>query len=1082
VLTGSAHTAPKFIDKTLHPDFEPADALRMLQVKHTIDFGSKRSGGRAAKPTDNFYPQFFLDFLSIVGKPGRPISRRDGALFDNVTVTFQRWGAPYGAKHVSGISFDLTGRTFRIAKAATREVWFIVMHPVSAEMELPRSAADGRRREGRAGGASGMPVSLARQLSSYITSVFEAGELLGEGVESCWRPGSPHSQCMTSAKWAVFQGMFMDGWAAWAATHGAASFWRQHTPAFHAYDYGANIGIEVSPRLYDLPRERHDPASDDSDRDEDEGDGESGGEDDGGISRGVGGLFVGEGGGGGSPDPQSRAPGEGHGTDHDEMIRENDGLRKLTEELQARFDLGSIGAVSYALAVCINSDTDGGAAGAGSTTRCLLVDRNKMAREFPHSRDWDFYPQAFHPVYGNVSSSTPPGFLASLTAAMRGNMSARNEGAEVLSFGYFQGYTNIKRSVRHSPNDLLATKGYATGALTVPTAEASGHHLTRDKRERLLRIVRGQVTPEDPAASKPFARERRQIEVALEQEEVAYRLEQVVSLDVGRMTAEERTFGAVLQPIFQLMRFFLVEHDSYVHIFRSLPLTVFPRVMMAYARVFELALDEMERRYVQGGERGLDLPHSEAVAVVDRLGGYCFSGFWRHLPKTVLRPLGTVASLRSGAWPYVDPTMLDFGAGVGSGASIDVRRWPRSAANERLVLLHTAQLRFHYNERIASSRESNVWFAILGEAAFRSQSAVADFVVELLRELWVPQTKSFVAQQLRRRLHEADRTEAAMPMTSAQMAACEAAIEAWDEAVDAFTWKAFERLSAGLAAGGDRMAVATSKSRARHDFAREMLVAAGGDRGRDAVASKSATWPAKLQSALQHARRSGIDPLEWAGVVTSSLLAAGVEWAPDSIRGRITSRRAVRLQGTVGAEAMTTAPLGSRLRAVQEAEIKHEEAKRERALRARPARIDLGCDFPFTNIPGVVRAGFDDLKRIFSKGGGDVRVLDHYQLAMDCLAAHIDDPPCHLMLLLALTVSASSVTPKVDPASNEFVTGPTKDQGHLAVALVTRMMWHLYPESFPWSGKKGGGALSVPEMTKKIGKSICPLLSRGRGF
>jgi hypothetical protein len=89
---------------------------------------------------------------------------------------------------------------------------------------------------------------------------------------------------------------------------------------------------------------------------------------------------------------------------------------------------------------------------------------------------------------------------------------------------------------------------------------------------------------EDPAASKPIARERRQIE----QEEVAYRLEQVISLSVGRMTAEERTFGAVLQPIFQLMRFFLVEHNLYVHIFRSLPLTVFPRVIMAYARVFEL--------------------------------------------------------------------------------------------------------------------------------------------------------------------------------------------------------------------------------------------------------------------------------------------------------------------------------------------------------------------------------------------------------------------------------------------------------------------------------------------------------------
>ncbi|KAL3290659.1 hypothetical protein RB213_003213 [Colletotrichum asianum] len=223
----------------------------MMQEKHTIDFRSRRAGCTQARPSDGFFPQFYLDFFSVVGKPGRLISRHGGLIFDNITVSFQRWSALYGAKHVSGIPFDVTGRTFRIAQASTRETWFIVMHP--------------------AGEKSGMPMPLACELASYITGVFQSPALLGEGIQRSWRPGGQESQRISSNRWMAFQEAFMEGWAAWSGRHsGATSFWARHEPAFHAYNYGANIEIEVSEELYDLPRERH-CAMDDS---EDEEDGE----------------------------------------------------------------------------------------------------------------------------------------------------------------------------------------------------------------------------------------------------------------------------------------------------------------------------------------------------------------------------------------------------------------------------------------------------------------------------------------------------------------------------------------------------------------------------------------------------------------------------------------------------------------------------------------------------------------------------------------------------------------------------------------------------------------------------------------
>ncbi|KAK1990357.1 hypothetical protein LX36DRAFT_705308 [Colletotrichum falcatum] len=544
--------ATRFIERVLAKDFQPADALKMMQEKHTIDFGSRRVGGTEARLSDGFFPQFHLDFFSVVGKPGRPISRRPGPMLDNITVSFQRWSAPYGAKHVSGIPFDMTGRTFRVAQAATRETWFIVMHPVTGEMsELPRSAADAQRRREQAGERSGMPMPLACELASYITGIFQTPGLLGEGTK--------------------------------------------HKPAFHAYDYGANTEIKISKELYDLPQERHcsmEEEDDDDDGDDsgsnsdgDDGNGENRRAREGDETLWLEDLSV--------TDKQTlRAGAASANTDdarYQRILRESNDLQQLVAALEARFQLKAITAVTYALTVCIHTDRQAGAKADDTETQCLLADRNMLAREFPSAQDYTFYPQAFHLVYGNVSSNRPPRFLDSLFAAMRGNMSDRNEGADVLSFGYFQGYSNIKRSVRHSPHNLLATKGYATAALTVPTADAGATAAAREKRERMLRIIRG------PDKSKPFARERRQISAAMEAQEVAFRLKQVVSLNVHRIVARQRTFETIIQPIFQMMRFFLVEHESYVYIFRSLPVGMFPGILCAYTRLFKLALAKMER-------------------------------------------------------------------------------------------------------------------------------------------------------------------------------------------------------------------------------------------------------------------------------------------------------------------------------------------------------------------------------------------------------------------------------------------------------------------------------------------------------
>lgn len=42
----------------------------------------------------------------------------------------------------------------------------------------------------------------------------------------------------------------------------------------------------------------------------------------------------------------------------------------------------------------------------------------------------------------------------------------------MLLSGFFQGYSNLKRSIRYRPYDLLASHGLAIAALTIPLTEA----------------------------------------------------------------------------------------------------------------------------------------------------------------------------------------------------------------------------------------------------------------------------------------------------------------------------------------------------------------------------------------------------------------------------------------------------------------------------------------------------------------------------------------------------------------------------------------------------------------------------------
>ncbi|GKU14019.1 unnamed protein product, partial [Fusarium langsethiae] len=100
----------------------------------------------------------------------------------------------------------------------------------------------------------------------------------------------------------------------------------------------------------------------------------------------------------------------------------------------------------------------------------------------------------------------------------------------------------------------------------------------------------------------------------------------------------------------------------------------------------------------------------------------------------------------------------------------------------------------------------------------------------------------------------------------------------------------------------------------------------------------------------------------------------------------------------------------------------------------------------------------------------DPMAVRHINRAKSCLIRCLGDPLCDMMLLLALTFGACTVTPHIDEQGTEFhQAARRRDSDMLAATMVIRMLWFMRKEEFPWEDTEEK-VLSVGKMTQKIGK------------
>ncbi|KAK5994238.1 hypothetical protein PT974_07681 [Cladobotryum mycophilum] len=1019
--------------------FDAQRAMSLLQTGHSIDYG--RQGFRV-RPDDELRPEFFLDFLSVIGRPLCALSPENPfTFFDSVKLTLKNWASSYNDKHVRHLlPFSLAGRTFRIASGGANESWFIVMHPRQAEDTSTRRP----RRVGTA-----LSHARATLLSVFIVNTLET-ELQGRGVDSSWSLGGPAVAEMGLIDWAVFQKHFMDGWAEFAR-HQSDLFWAGVSPAFHAYGYGANYRIRTDDSEFLSMEETLLDSDDELDHGSDLGsDGESnaGSDDDlrgrlspspEDVEESDGDEREGEESSLGESSAAARHEASGSVADDEPSEREKavlgcidktPGLSSLKTALDHMYKMESVESISYALACNINC-LSGKSWGNAGVPLCLLGDLKRLKEQ-----------------YGNFTCTRPPTSVSDAVAPVAYNMAKENYGAEILDLGYFQCYSNIKRAIRFRPEQLLVTKAIPTGALTLHMGGAGLSGKARETQQRLLR----HLSLTDRGAPKPFARERRFIHKCIETGQFAFRMEQVVSVRVSGLRHEKQNSANVLRPIVQLVSFFSKERGSYDSMLRAFPSNAFPGILTSFATIFETVIDEMHRRFAAGNGQGLPLPSAEGVAAIDRLANFCFTGDPRCLPTAIFENLGTLRHLQHHAWPYISKAKLDLYRG-----SMNMVSWPKGR-NDGPRLLHTAALAFYYGLEVAANRGTHLWVQHMIE----QRRSKGDVVLRVFEHHLIPEVQQFFCYRMKIALRAVEGIATAVT----DAIDCLDQWAAIKEADACFTVEWLKRIKARLfSAFNNRVKVEITGLR---DFASLLVKALYTESEGKRYASKNMTWLITLRAMvpLYATGNKTHDRLDWEACLIIALQRYRVSWLLGTSRATLTSQIIRELSSSSETLSMSilSALSGSLKRKALESDERRRAAQRQRVNR----RIDFGHHLPFAHVPSMIDDGFRGIENHFGNKGGDPQVMGHYRRARQCLEVSMGEPLVNLMLMLVLTLAASSPMVTVKNGTFDFsVTSHSKDRADFAASLVTRMLWFLKPSAFTIENTPE--MYGITEMTKKIG-------------
>ncbi|RPA88623.1 hypothetical protein L873DRAFT_1849653 [Choiromyces venosus 120613-1] len=221
-------------------------ARSLLMSKQNLDWVADGGGIESGDTVDIKY---HLDYTCITGMPMCPLTSPKESLFSTAELSFASWARPYNSKHAFNLAHMLEGRTFHLAKSESPIQWYLVFVPKAPEVldldHLNNVITNGMAK-------SPLKQRHVEILADYLIELFlHSTRLAGAGVKQSWSlrnnpdlesRGSRVTLC--ASQWLAFQEELFNSWERDMLSDDLTdTFWKDHIPCLHAYDYGQDVEL-----------------------------------------------------------------------------------------------------------------------------------------------------------------------------------------------------------------------------------------------------------------------------------------------------------------------------------------------------------------------------------------------------------------------------------------------------------------------------------------------------------------------------------------------------------------------------------------------------------------------------------------------------------------------------------------------------------------------------------------------------------------------------------------------------------------------------------------------------------------------
>lgn len=142
--------------------------------------------------------------------------------------------------------------------------------------------------------------------------------------------------------------------------------------------------------------------------------------------------------------------------------------------------------------------------------------------------------------------------------------------------------------------------------------------------------------------------------------------------------------------------------------------------------------------------RELGIVASEAVATVERVAAFMFTGNKAHIPRSLWLYLGLYDSLECYGWPFIDPSRINFAKlpPVTSKAS-----WLEVPETSTFVLGQLTAIKHHFGQIVAARRALQL--GMLNTRHVEGSRGASSRVHEIMKSMFIPQMVDVVLSGLK---------------------------------------------------------------------------------------------------------------------------------------------------------------------------------------------------------------------------------------------------------------------------------------------------------------------------------------------